>query len=155
MPARPVAQLAFPEFTRTARTRQREESRLARPTSTGAATTRFCVNKAAAVAPLAASARAKSGLPLALIPAATAEKEKPSGRRTFSGERRSEVMRGSSASLWAAAKWQTWATRHGPSRLRHSGRAGDIDDNLYEFYPADPGGSQLKIPCARKNPGSA
>src|SRR5712692_7629098 len=55
MPARPVAQLALPEFTTTARTRPPVESNPARPTSTGAATTRFFVNNAAALAPPAAA----------------------------------------------------------------------------------------------------
>src|ERR1700694_5095589 len=115
MPARPVAQLALPEFTTTARTRPPVESNEARPTSTGAATTRFVVNNAAAVAPPAAaelrsawtlrlrsgraragarphtSTNARSGRPLTLMPAATAEKENPAGRRIFSGERRSDV----------------------------------------------------------------
>ena len=63
MPARPVAQLALPEFTTTARTHPPVESSAARPTSTGAATTRFFVNNAAAaevqarLAPFEAHAR--------------------------------------------------------------------------------------------------
>src|SRR5450755_2668143 len=102
MPARPVAQLALPEFTTTARTRPPLERNAARPTSTGAATTRFFVNNAAALAPPAAAAlrpawtgegarphtstNARSGRPLTLIPAATAAKEKPHGTRICSGE---------------------------------------------------------------------
>src|SRR5258708_24383008 len=133
MPARPVAQLAFREFTRRARTRPPLESSDARPTSTGAATTRFFVNNAAAVPPPGTaelrsawtlrlrsgraradtrpqtSTRARSGRPLTLMPAATAEKANPRGRRIFSGERRSEVMRESSTNFWAAARLQTWA----------------------------------------------
>src|ERR1039457_1098130 len=101
MPARPVAQLAFPEFTRTARMRPPVENNAARPTATGAATTRFLVNKAAAVAlPETAELRsawtgegarphtstsARSGRPLTLMAAATAEKEKPRGKRNISG----------------------------------------------------------------------
>src|SRR5438552_12466934 len=73
MPAFPVAQLAFPELTRTARTRPRVLANAARPTSTGAATTRFCVNRAAPRVSAPARISAMSGLPLALIPAAKAE----------------------------------------------------------------------------------
>src|SRR5450631_891849 len=142
MPARPVAQLAFPEFTTTARMRPPVESNDARPTSTGAATTRFCVNSAAAVAPPAASTSARSGRPLTLIPAATAEKENPMGKRIFSGERRSEVMPESSTSFWAAAGLQTWADLPGSSGLRRSDRAWGIDSNLYGFYREDPGDSR-------------
>ena len=50
IPCRPVAQFAFPEFTTTARTRPRLCLRDARPTSTGAATIKFFVNSAAALA---------------------------------------------------------------------------------------------------------
>jgi hypothetical protein len=84
--------LAFPEFTTTARTRPLVESSDARPTSMGAATTRLVVNNAAAVAPPATSAKARSGRPLTFIPAANAEKENPRGNRILSGERRSEFM---------------------------------------------------------------
>jgi hypothetical protein len=45
----------------------------------GAATTRLPVNMAAALADLSATATAKSGLPLGLIPAFTAAKRKPRG----------------------------------------------------------------------------
>src|ERR1019366_7397 len=109
-----------------------------RPTSTGAATTRFVVNNAAAVAPPAASTSARSGRPLTLIPAATAEKEKPRGKRIFSGERRSVVMLESSTSFWAAAKLRRWADLHGSSGLRRSDRAWDIDNSLCVFYREDP-----------------
>src|ERR1700688_2227460 len=109
MPARPVAQLALPEFTTTARTRPPVASNAARPTSTGAAATRLVVNKAAADAPSPASARARSGRALALIPALMAEKEKPLGILIFSGERRSEVMLESSTSSLAAARLQRQA----------------------------------------------
>src|SRR5271157_938667 len=163
MPARPVAQLALPEFTTTARTQPPLESNAARPTSTGAATTRFFVNNAAAVAPPAAaelrstwtlrlrseqaregarphtSTSARSGRPLTLMPAATAENENPSGKRIFSGERRSEVMPESSTSFSAVARLQTWADHHGPSLLRRSGRAGGIDNSLCGFCREDPG----------------
>src|SRR5271165_203987 len=72
-PGCPVAQLALPELTRTARTRPLLFARAARPTSTGAATIRFLVKRAAAVARGSARISARSGLPLALIPAVTAE----------------------------------------------------------------------------------
>src|ERR1035437_9255873 len=145
MPAFPVAQLALPEFTTTARTRPPVERNAARPTRTGAATTRFLVNNAAALAPPAAAelrsawtgeapvptqarphtfTSARSGRPLTLMPAATAADENPRGKRIFSGEllrsTRSEVMPESSASSWAAARLQTWADFHGPSPLRRS-----------------------------------
>src|SRR5258708_33324696 len=129
MPARPVAQLALPEFTTTARTRPPVESNDARPTSTGAATTRFFVNNAAAVAPPAAAAlrsawtgegarphtspSARSGRPLTLMPAATAEKENPKGKRIFSGERRSGGMPETSTSFLAVGKIQKWGDSPG------------------------------------------
>src|ERR1700682_1575538 len=154
MPARPVAQLAFPEFTTTARMRPPVASNEARPTSTGAATTRFFVNNAAAVAlPATAELRsawtgegarphtstsARSGRPLTLIPAATAEKENPRGKRIFSGERRSEVMPESSTNFWAAARSRTWVDCRGSSRFRRSDRAGDTDNSLYESCREDP-----------------
>src|ERR1700674_431630 len=154
MPARPVAQLALPEFTTTARTRPPVESNEARPTSTGAATTRFVVNNAAAVAPPAAaelrlawtgegarphtSTSARSGRPLTLMPAATAEKENPRGKRIFSGERRSEVMPESSTSSSAVAKLQTWARLRGPSPLRRSDTVWGTDNSPYESCREDP-----------------
>src|SRR5208337_2218594 len=142
MPARPVAQLAFPEFTTMARTRPLVASNDARPTSTGAATTRFFVNNAAALAPLAASTSARSGRPLTLIPAATAEKQNPWGKRIFSGERRSDVMPESLTSFWAVAKWQTSAGSHGSSLLRRSDRVGDTYNNPCGFCREDPGEQQ-------------
>src|SRR5579864_737825 len=78
-PSLPVAQLALPAFTITARTCPREDLRLSRPTVTGAATTWLRVKTAAADAPSGISARATSGLPLALIPAVAEEKRKPWG----------------------------------------------------------------------------
>src|ERR1700751_273973 len=86
MPERPVAQFALPELTMTARTRPRVLANDARPTVTGAATTRFVVNNAAAVAPSVTSGKARSGRPLTLMPAVRAAKENPRGTRIFSGE---------------------------------------------------------------------
>src|SRR5208283_1486973 len=147
MPARPVAQLAFPEFTTMARTRPLVASNDARPTSTGAATTRFFVNNAAEFAPLAASASARSGRPLTLIPAATAEKENPLGKRIFSGERlketRCEVMPESSTSFWVAARLQTWADFPGSSQLHRSDTGGDTYNSLCESCREDPDDSLL------------
>ena len=51
IPASPVAQFALPEFTSSARTRPRLAAKEARPTTRGAATTRFFVNIAAAAVP--------------------------------------------------------------------------------------------------------
>src|SRR5258708_11133425 len=155
MPARPVAQLALPDSAPTEQPGPPVESNDARPTSTGAATTRFFVNNAAAVAPPAAAAlrsawtgegarphtspSARSGRPLTLMPAATAEKENPKGKRIFSGERRSEVMPESSTRFWALAKLQTWADSHRSSLSRLSDRAWDTDNSLCGFCREDPG----------------
>ncbi len=79
MPAAPVAQLALPALTRTVRIRPPPVVRCLRPTVTGAATSWLLVNIAAALAPLGATATARSSLPLALIPALTAPHWKPSG----------------------------------------------------------------------------
>jgi hypothetical protein len=79
-PALPVAQLALPELTITARTRPRLAAKDVRPTTTGAATTRFLVNTAAALVPGQASTSARSGRPLAFIPAHAAEKLNPAGK---------------------------------------------------------------------------
>src|SRR5947209_2810047 len=72
-PRLPVAQFAFPEFTTTARTRPPVWASAARPTSIGAATTRFFVNSAAAELRRSARIIARSGRPLALMPAVTEE----------------------------------------------------------------------------------
>src|SRR5260370_40295539 len=72
-PAFPVAQLALPELTSRARMRPRDRARWSRPTWIGAAATRLVGNRAAADVPEAAVARARAGLPLALMPAVAAE----------------------------------------------------------------------------------
>src|ERR1700688_170970 len=143
MPARPVAQLALPEFTTTARTRPPVASNAARPTSTGAATTRLVVNKAAADVPSPASAKARSGRPLTLIPALTAEKEKPLGTLIFSGDRRSEVMPESSTNSLAAARLRRLAEYRGSSLFHRNDKAGDTDNNLCVSYRANPDDSLL------------
>src|ERR1700690_25519 len=107
-PGCPVAQLALPEFTRTARTRPLLFASAARPTSTGAATMRFLVNRAAAVARGSARISARSGLPLALIPAVTAENLKPFGRKIGPDA----FIRGASpGSLPVPEGWRSAATR--------------------------------------------
>src|SRR5258706_2590367 len=111
----PVAQFAFPEFTTTARTLPPVAAKEARLTSSGAATTRFRVKRAAAVAPVLASASAKSGRLLALIFAASAEKENPRGRRILSGERGRRVIPGSSTNLLAPEELRTAALHLGSS----------------------------------------
>jgi hypothetical protein len=80
-PASPVAQFALPEFTTTAPICPLLLARAARPTLTGAATTKFFVNSAAALAFGSARIRPRSGLPLALMPAVVAENLKPLGRK--------------------------------------------------------------------------
>src|SRR5882757_4925474 len=80
IPACPVAQFAFPAFTSTAPTRPPVPTRCRRPTVTGAATTWLLVNIAAACPLLVTTAAARSGLPLILIPAATAPHANPCGR---------------------------------------------------------------------------
>src|SRR5438270_10798598 len=84
MPTWPVAQFAFPEFTITACTRPLLFARAERPISTGAAVIRFRVNSAAAEVLGSAIMSARSGFPLALMPAFTAENLNPLGRNTGS-----------------------------------------------------------------------
>jgi hypothetical protein len=80
IPAWPVAQLALPAFTSRAPTRPPVARRWRWPTVTGAATTWFLVNIAAAFAGLSGIAIATSSFPLALIPAFTAPHLNPCGR---------------------------------------------------------------------------
>ncbi len=154
MPTRPVAQLALPEFTTTARTRPPVKSSDLAADFHGAATTRFFVNNAAALAPPAASTSARSGRPLTFMPAATAEKENPTGKRIFSGELlssiRSAVMPESSTSFSAAARWQTSADRRGSSLLRRSDRAGGTDNSLCGSCREDPGDAATVNPMREK-----
>ena len=138
IPASPVAQLALPEFTITARTRPRVADSDARPTARGAATTRFRVNTAAAVVPGQASASARSGRPLALIPAQAAENLKPAGRHiTCWGRARTFIPRSSPASWQAEEAWRIWATRRAPWRLRRNGQSGGRRSNLCGFCRGD------------------
>src|SRR6185369_7539005 len=121
IPALPIAQLALPEFTISARIRPRLAFNDARPISRGAATTRFLVKTAAAVVPAHASTRARSGRPLALIPAQAAEKLNPAGWPMLSEElrlrrTRAFILRSSPASWLAEEAWRTWAIRRAPWR---------------------------------------
>src|SRR5579864_2337954 len=126
-PAGPVAQFAFPEFTTTARVRPRLCNSALRPTSTGAATTRFFVNRAAAEVCGPASMSARSGLPLTLIPAVAAENANPLGRKIGP---ESLIPEASPASSPAQAEWRSAATRLSPSPLHHSGGSGGRRSNL-------------------------
>src|SRR5450432_748239 len=125
-PAGPVAQLALPELMRTTRILPLDPLRWARPTSTGAAATRFLVKTAAAVAPSPATARAKSGRPLCLIPAIAVANVKPNGTRISPGARQTG-RRGWFMLRWSQAgdrrSWRrcTWGFRRGPWRLRRNG----------------------------------
>src|SRR5215469_4138962 len=103
IPSGPVAQFAFPEFTRTARARPPLVASALRPISTGAATIRFLVNRAAAVVPGPAEISPRSGFWLALMPAATAEYLNPRGRKIGSDELMRAVL---PASLPPPAKWR-------------------------------------------------
>jgi len=91
-PAAPVAQFAFPEFTKTASTRPRVFFNDARPISIGAATTRFRVKTEDAIEPME-RANATSGRPLALIPADKAANANPAGTRIGPGLRRTALIR--------------------------------------------------------------
>src|SRR3954471_1360666 len=108
MPAWPVAQFAFPEFTIAACTRPLLFARAERPTPTGAAVTRLRVNSAAAEVLGSAIMSARSGFPLALIPAFTDANLNPLGRKTGSGRIIPAV---SPESLQAPVGSQTWALR--------------------------------------------
>src|SRR5437899_11505197 len=63
-PAAPVAQLALPAFTTTARMRPFDARRCALEIVTGAATTRFCVKTPAADARTSLERMAKSSAPV-------------------------------------------------------------------------------------------
>src|SRR5215467_2880985 len=78
-PAGPVAQLAFPAFTTTARMRPLEAARCFLESVTGAATTRFCVKTAAAEAETSLERMARSSAPVFLRPQAVAAKRNPFG----------------------------------------------------------------------------
>src|SRR6267378_450513 len=79
-PAAPVAQLALPAFTTTARMRPFDARKCALEISTGAATTRFCVNTPAAEAGTSLERMAKSSAPVFFRPQAVAANRNPLGR---------------------------------------------------------------------------
>src|ERR1700730_14613934 len=79
-PAAPVAQLALPAFTTTARILPFDARKCALEMSTGAATTRFCVNTPAAEAGTSLERMARSSAPFFFRPQAVAAKRKPRGR---------------------------------------------------------------------------
>src|SRR5216683_5233579 len=79
-PASPVAQLAFPAFTTTARMRPFDVRRFSLEMRTGAATTRFCVKTAAAEAGTSLEMIARSSAPVFFKPHAVAAKRNPRGK---------------------------------------------------------------------------
>src|SRR5207247_10359660 len=117
IPAAPVAQLALPELTMTARTWPWLLTSEPRPTSMGAAVTRFLVKSAAALVGRSARMSARSGLPLALMPAVTEENLKPLGRKIGPDSVISGV---SPENQRARAESQTWATLPSPWQLHRN-----------------------------------
>src|ERR1700732_1359032 len=95
-PCSPVAQLALPAFTTAPRMRPFERRRFALETRTGGATTRFCVNTAAAEAGTSLERMARSSAPVFFKPQAVAAKRKPRGRDASD---RACFMPGKSAAL--------------------------------------------------------
>src|SRR5258705_4599265 len=79
-PAAPVAQLALPAFTTTARMRPFDARRCSLEMRTGAATTRFCVKTAAADAGMSLERIARSSAPRVFKPHAVAAKRNPRGK---------------------------------------------------------------------------
>src|ERR1700674_3506922 len=79
-PAAPVAQLALPAFTTTARMRPFEVRKCSLEMRTGAATTRFCVKTAAADAGTSLEKRPRSSAPVFFKPQAVAAKRNPRGK---------------------------------------------------------------------------
>src|SRR5207249_10004353 len=79
-PASPVAQLALPAFTTTARMRPFDARIFSLEMRTGAATTRFCVKTAAAEAGTSLERIARSSAPVFFNPQAVAAKRNPRGK---------------------------------------------------------------------------
>src|SRR6267142_6664966 len=79
-PAAPVAQLALPAFTTTARMRPFDARLFSLEIRTGAATTRFCVKTAAADAGTSLEMMARSSAPVFFNPQAVAAKRNPRGK---------------------------------------------------------------------------
>ena len=84
-PRAPVAQLAFPAFTTTARMRPPESCRCFFESMTGAATTRFCVKTAAADADTSLERIARSSAPVFFRPQAVAANRNPRGSAASEG----------------------------------------------------------------------
>src|SRR5215467_6546959 len=84
-PCSPVAQLALPALTTTARIRPLDACRFFFESITGAAKTKFCVNTAAAEAGTSLEIRARSNAPVFFRPQAVAAKRKALGRADSGG----------------------------------------------------------------------
>src|SRR5215475_11424782 len=84
-PCGPVAQLALPALTTTARMRPLDSARCFFERTTGAATTRFWVQTAAAEAGGSLERMARSSAPVFFRPQAVAAKRKPLGRAASVG----------------------------------------------------------------------
>src|SRR5579863_4628075 len=84
-PCAPVAQLAFPAFTTTARMRPFDSRRFFFESVTGAATTRFCVKTAAADAGTSLEISARSSAPVFFRLQAVAAKRNPLGKADSGG----------------------------------------------------------------------
>src|SRR6266404_3300718 len=85
-PEAPVAQLALPALTTTARMRPLDSRRFFFERVTGAATTRFCVNTAAAEAGKSLEISARSSAPVFFKPQAVAAKRNPLGSADSRGD---------------------------------------------------------------------
>jgi hypothetical protein len=94
----PVAQLALPAFTTTARMRPPDSCKCFLDSATGEATTRFCVKTAAAEAGTSLEKIAKSSAPVFFKPQAVAAKRNPCGSAASDG---ACFIRGASAGLTA------------------------------------------------------
>src|SRR6266403_5239655 len=85
-PCGPVAQLALPALTTTARMRPLDSRRFFFESTTGAATTRFCVKTAAAEAGTSLEISARSSAPVFFKPQAVAAKRNPLGSADSGGD---------------------------------------------------------------------
>src|SRR5216683_7220543 len=85
-PRPPVAQLALPALTTTPRMQPLDSRRFLFERMTGAATTRFCVNTAAAEAGTSLEMRARSSAPVFFRPHAVAAKRNPLGSADSGGD---------------------------------------------------------------------
>src|SRR5438876_7010045 len=104
-PEAPVAQLALPALTTTARMRPLDSRRFFFERVTGAATTRFCVKTAAAEAGTSLEMSARSSAPVFLRPHAVAAKRNPLGSADSGGG-------------WVISRRLPWAGGFRDQRLR-------------------------------------